>query len=99
MWFVFHLWSRVKASFYISREPKEDAVGNVYNVVFSLRDECIVISNAWEDFSEIEVVVELNNSGECCFKIIGEDKEYVRWQIARRALGSLFFDGPRSPTG
>ena len=80
--------------FFVSREPKGDAVGNIYTVLFSLRNEHIVVNGQWED-AELEITVELNDNGECCLKVVGEDREYLRWQIARRVLAPLFFECPK----
>ena len=81
--------------FSVCREPKAGAVGKTYKVTFSLRVDHIQIISQWdEENSDIELTLVLNDDGECRFVIDGSG-EYLRWQVARRALNSLFFDGPR----
>ena len=81
--------------FAVCREPKAGAVGKKYKVTFSLRVDHMLIASQWdEEESGVELTLILNDEGECRFVIDGSG-EYLRWQVARRALNSLFFDGPR----
>ena len=75
--------------FFVSRVSKEEGGDSEYVVLFERRNDHINISSQLEEL-EWEITVELNDKGECCFTIIGEDGEYLRWQIARRALSPIF---------
>lgn len=92
---IFSFTEDSEREFFVTREPKNDTVGKSYTVLFGLRNEHIHIISQWGDLAEFEIVVELNDNGECCFRIVGEDGEYLRWQIVRRVLSPLFFDGPK----
>lgn len=83
--------------FSVTRKPKEGKFGGSYKVDFSLRHELIHVESEWDDKNRArELTLTLNDNGECRFKLDEDDKEYLRWQIARRALGSMFFDGPKN---
>ena len=72
--------------FVVCREPRADAVGKTYKVIFSLRVDHIHIENQWdEENPEVELTLVLNDNGECRFVIDGSG-EYLRWQVTRRAL-------------
>ena len=80
--------------FFVSRVSKDEGGNNEYVVLFECRNDHININSQLEEL-EWEITVELNDKGECCFKIIGKGGEYIRWQIARRVLAPLFFEGPK----
>ena len=67
-------------------------------VAFSLKNDGILVGDSSNEPPwKMKLTLTLNDTGACRFKIDGKG-EYMRWQVARRALGPLFFDEPRSPT-
>ena len=75
------------------------AVGTIdassYRVRFALEETGILVADGWNRPQRCMVItLTLNDEGQCRFVIDGEG-EYLRWQVARRALYGLFFDGPR----
>ena len=91
----FSFTERSEREFFVSRVSKEESGDSEYVVLFELRNDHINIGSQMEEL-EWEITVELNDKGECCFTIIGEDGEYFRWQIARRVLSPIFFEGPKA---
>ena len=91
---LFSFTENSEREFFVSRKPKEESVGNQYDILFKLRNDHININSQLEE-SELEITVELNDKGECCFSILGEGGECLRWQIARRVLAPLLFEGPK----
>ena len=80
--------------FSVTRHPVGGAVGLEYAVTFSLRNDHISVIDCWSDPAHrFSLTVELNDDGECRFVIDGEG-EYLRWQVARRALCPMFFQAP-----
>lgn len=66
-----------------------------YRVRFALEETGILVADGWNRPQRCMVLtLTLNDEGQCRFMIDGEG-EYLRWQVARRALYGLFFDGPR----
>lgn len=79
--------------FSVARAPISGVFGKTYEVSFSLRDDHILVIDEWtESTRQIVLTVTLNRDGECRFVIDGEG-EYLRWQVARRALCPMFFQG------
>ena len=64
------------------------------SVTFVLKEDCIVVK-ASNGSPKFKLTLTLNDDGECRFKIDGEG-EYLRWQVARKALEELFFQGPEA---
>ena len=66
-------------------------------VEFSLKNDKILVGGSDSDPPwKVKLTLTLNDSGSCRFKINGHG-EYMRWQVAMRALSPLFFDEPRAP--
>lgn len=61
------------------------------SVTFVLKEDCIVVE-ASKGSSKFKLTLTLNDDGKCRFKINGEGT-YLRWQVARKALEELFFQG------
>jgi len=81
--------------FTVTRFPVAGAHGRTYAATFVLRDDHIYVMCDWaRKNSSWTLRVTLNDAGECRFVIDGEG-EYLRWQVARRVLCGLLFDGPR----
>lgn len=78
--------------FGVMRSPVEGFHGKTYGVAFLLRDDHILVEDTWAE-RRLTLTLTLNDAGECQFVIDGEG-EYQRWQIARRALCPIFFQGP-----
>ena len=75
---------------------KEEPSLEIVAVGFSLRNNCIlIVGSDTEPFWEMKLTLTLSDEGLCRFKLNGGG-EYMRWQVARRALGPLFFDEPRA---
>ena len=74
-------------------EVKRECVLDKCVVAFALKDDRIVVGGSNIDPPwRMGLTLTLNDEGLCRFKIDGEG-EYLRWQVARRALASLFFGG------
>ena len=65
--------------------------GKSQYVSFALMKGCVTVkkSSPAENF---ELTLTLTDEGNCRFKIDGEG-EYLRWQVARKALDEIFFHG------
>lgn len=62
-------------------------------VAFALKDNRIIVGGSDVDPPwRMRLTLTLNDAGLCRFKI-DDEGEYMRWQVARRALDSLFFGG------
>ena len=95
--FSFHATS--EDHFTVSRFPVNDMVGSSYSVTFSLRNDHILIEDDWsKPMRRLALTLTLDDDGRCRFHIDGEG-EYLRWQIARRALCPIFFHGPAERAG
>ncbi len=82
--------------FTVARFPVSGANGRTYTVAFVLREDHIRVTSDWAHKNAFWTLrVTLNDGGECRFSIDG-DGEYLRWQVARRTLCGLLFDGPQS---
>jgi hypothetical protein len=73
-------------SFSVAREGnrREDFA----TVTFQLTDNTIYVD---QNGRASNVMIMLNNDGECKFKI--NDEEYESWQVRRKLLESIFFEG------
>ena len=77
--------------FEVSRSPTGEAYGLKHEVIFCLRHDHILIQDNFGGRKFVLTLI-LNDDGECRFKIDGEgDKEFLIWQVMRRALDGLFF--------
>ena len=56
---------------------------------FRLQGNCIFVEDN-EGNKQFELTLALNDDGECRFKVDGEG-EFLRWQVARKALEDIFF--------
>ena len=74
----------------VIRGPLPPAIGTTWSVTFNLKEDRICVSN---NFSKrpLSLTLTLNDYGECRFQIDGEGA-FLRWQVIRRALESIFFD-------
>lgn len=80
--------------FSVSRFPIPGIAGNSYSVIFSLRNDQILIVDEWsEPAKRLILTLTLNDEGECRFLINGEG-DRLRWQVVRRALCPIFFQWP-----
>ena len=80
-------------SFSIRRTEKSS--GDQRVVEFARRNGCIDVGGSDTDTPwRMKLTLTLNDAGACRFRIDGRG-EYLRWQVARRALGNLFFDDAR----
>ena len=80
--------------FSVRRSPIAGVHGQTYAVTFVLRVEHIHVTSDWQRKNEDWFLrVTLNDSGECRITIDNEG-EYLRWQVARRMLCGLLFEGP-----
>ncbi len=64
-------------------------------VSFDLREDRVVVemkNHLGELKKRFKLTLTLNDEGECRFKIDGKG-EYLRWQVARKALEQIFFHG------
>ena len=79
-------------NFSVTRKQTSGGLGGVHRVRFYLRLDhiCIVETRNEQERRRFAVTLTLNDEGECRFLIDGEG-EYLRWQVARRALCPLFF--------
>ena len=84
-----------KDEFTVTRSPVSGIYGRTYTVTFTLRIDHIHVTSEWDRTNEpLTLRVTLNDTGECRLVVNGEG-EYLRWQVARRVLCGLLFDGPR----
>ena len=87
--------SRVEFEFRRDGKYEFSAIRSAYRpdaVTFSIteKEPYILVQDSKKTF---RLTVTLNDDGECRFKIDGEG-EYLRWQVARKALEDLFmFEG------
>ena len=80
--------------FSVSRFPVAGISGNSYSVTFSLRNDHILIVDGWsEPEKRLVLTLTLSDEGECRFLIDGEG-DRLRWQVVRRALCPILFQGP-----
>ena len=79
--------------FSVTRQPAANTYGSTHKVQFFLRQDHILIDDRWGDQC-MTLTLTLNDEGQCRFVIDGKG-EHLRWQVARKALHGLFFDGPR----
>ena len=80
--------------FSVTRTQPEGRYGEAHRVKFLLRHDHIAVVDTWRDQTQqMTLTLTLNDDGECRFLIDGEG-EYLRWQVARRALCPLFFPDP-----
>ena len=77
--------------FYVEIIPVPGVAGRRRSVSFDLRNEsiCVRASGDADEFP-MTLTVQLDDKGECRFAINGKG-EYLRWQVARRALQAIFF--------
>ena len=81
--------------FTVRRHPVQGTYGDTYNVTFSLHTDHISVTTDWQGTNASSSLrVTLNDAGECRITIDNEG-EYLRWQVARRMLCGLLFEGPR----
>ena len=59
-------------------------------VVFRLREDHVVVQHDLSGKHLFNLTVVLNDDGECRFKVDGEG-EFLRWQVARKALEDILF--------
>ena len=83
--------------FLVMRHPVENVHGGTYVVTFKHRNDHILVEDKWTD-RRLTLTLTLTDEGECRFMIDGEG-EYHRWQVARRALCPIFFQGPAERLG
>ena len=61
-------------------------------IIFLLQKEHIsVVQDEMEKKPLFDLTVILNEDGECRFKVDGEDGEFLRWQVAQKALEDILF--------
>ena len=94
----YHYKFQNKDSDNFSVERTESPMGKCV-VGFALKTDGILVGGSdskpeWK----MKLTLTLNDDGECRFRIDGSG-EYMRWQVACRALSPIFFDEPRNPTG
>ena len=81
-------WAEVDAALNVHRIPKP---GKTNGIVFELDgDKDLIGITDYATRTTLVVTLTLNNEGECRYKINGEG-EYLRWQVARKALEPMFF--------
>ena len=68
-------------------------------VKFKLYEDHIRVDGSSASFPKHRITLTLNHDGECCYKFLGDDKEYKCWQVLRRVLEPLFFESPSSVIG
>ena len=79
--------------FSVTRQPAPTTHGSSYKVKFSLRQDHILIVDGWDERC-MTLTLTLSDEGQCLFVIDGKG-EHLRWQVVRKALHGLFFDGPK----
>ena len=80
--------------FSVARTQPDIRHGEAHRASFHLRLDHIAVVDTWrEEKRQMILTLTLNDEGECRFLIDGEG-EYLRWQVARRALCPLFFPEP-----
>lgn len=91
----FNVESGDSDSFSVTRKQPGGGPGGVHRVRFCLRLDHIAAVETWENQEQWRMILTLtlNDEGECRFIIDGEG-EFLRWQVARRALCRLFFPEP-----
>ena len=63
--------------------------GGVEDISFKMKESSVIVKK--DNDVLLEAVVALNDEGECRFKILGDDGEFLCWHIAKRVLEDLFF--------
>ena len=90
--FAFH--NSDESEFSVSRSPISGVYGSTQTVSFSLKNSHILVTDGWKSPERrLCLTLTLTDDGECRFLIGNGEGEYLRWQIARRALCPLFFQG------
>ena len=93
--FDFSFHNSDESEFSVYRSPISGVHGSTQTVSFSLKNDHILITDEWKiPKRQLFLTLTLTNDGECRFLIDSEEGEYLRWQIARRALCPLFFQWP-----
>ena len=81
--------------FTVTRSPVSGVHGRTYTVTFTHRADHIHVTSEWARTNSAWTLrVTLNDAGECRL-VVNDEGEYLRWQVARRVLCGLLFDGPR----
>ena len=77
-----------KSQFRVMRE----APSSYQCIMFLLRGEHIsVVQDEMNGKQLFDLTVTPNDDGECRFKVDGEEGEFLRWQVARKALEDILF--------
>ena len=96
--FTFH--NGDASEFSATRSPISGVHGSTQTVSFSLRNDHILVTDRWKiPERRLCLTLTLTDDGECRFLIDNDEGEYLRWQIARRALCPLFFQGTGERAG
>ena len=84
--------------FSVAREPVSNTQGTAYHVRFALRaHDILVVDGRCSPPLDMALTLTLSEEGECRFVVEGEGEAgRLRWQVVRKALYGLFFDGARA---
>lgn len=74
-------------------------VGVPRKIAFTLEDDCIVAHDELSGKGKHRLTLTLNDEGECRYRLDGDPKQLLRWQVARRILEPLLFPSGRSGRG
>ena len=73
------------------RVTRRDSSSGSKGVVFRRREDFIFVQDDEDGDKTFTLKPVPNDDGECKFKVDGEEGEFLRWQVARKALEDILF--------